>query len=84
MIDLTESDTSVRSAPEGAGDGQQVQTTSVSFGVVQVREYNRISGNHPDVTDGPSLAIDWGFIQNDDVKVSKYERVARRKRCYSA
>ena len=44
--------------------------TNVTFGAIQVREFERIAGNHPDVPRGPSLSIGWGFVQKDDVPIT--------------
>ena len=44
-------------------------SNSVSFGAVQVREFERIAGEHPDCWRGPSLSIGWGFVQKEDVPV---------------
>ena len=46
----------------------------VTFGIVQVREFQRIPGSHPDCLDGPSLSISWRFVQKDDVKVATFEQ----------
>ena len=55
----------------------------VSFGDIQVREFERIAGDHPDVSDlaGPPLSIGWGFLEKDSVPVDDYEM--RRQRCDS-
>lgn len=46
----------------------------VSFGSVQVREYNRIAGNHPEVTEGPSLSLGWGYAEHKTQSVNKFEK----------
>jgi hypothetical protein len=46
---------------------------AVSFGNVQVREFDRIAGDHPLVSKGPSLALDWGFIDNESTSLNQYE-----------
>jgi hypothetical protein len=49
--------------------------SSITFGVVQVREFERIAGDHPDVSDlGPPLAIGWGFSDYAAVPLDRYER----------
>ena len=50
---------------------------SVSFGVVQVREYERVVGDHPGVSDsGPALSLGWRYEENEvEVSVDSYERI---------
>ena len=56
-----------------------VQTDSschsqVSFGDIQVREFERIVGDHPDVSDrGPPLSIGWAYYQHDSIPLDDYE-----------
>jgi hypothetical protein len=45
----------------------------VSFGVIQVREYERLVGDHPDTRIGVPLTIGWGFIEHDKTPIDKYE-----------
>jgi hypothetical protein len=46
---------------------------AVSFGNVQVREFDRIAGDHPLVSEGPSLALGWGFVDNKCTPLNQYE-----------
>ena len=51
----------------------------VSFGDIRVREFERIAGDHPDVSDlGPPLAIGWGYYEIDAMPIDDYESI----RCY--
>ena len=48
--------------------------STVSFGEIQIREFERIVGDHPDVSDrGPPLAIGWAYYQHDAVPLDEYE-----------
>ncbi|CAB9510026.1 expressed unknown protein [Seminavis robusta] len=46
---------------------------SVTFGSVQVREFNRIAGDHPDCAEGPPMSIDWSFAELEPVSVDKHQ-----------
>lgn len=46
---------------------------SVSFGAIQVREYNRILGDNTNVKVGPPISIGWDYVQNEPVDLVKYE-----------
>ena len=46
----------------------------VSFGSVQVREYNRIAGDHPEVSEGPSMSLGWGYVERKPQSVNKFEK----------
>jgi len=45
----------------------------VSFGAIQVREYERMVGDHPDTRIGVPLTIGWGFVEHDTISIDKYE-----------
>lgn len=45
----------------------------VSFGHIQVRDYERIAGDHPEVNGGVPLSIGWAFVQKDAVTVDRAE-----------
>ena len=51
-------------------------TSVVSFQSVQIREYERIAGDHPDVTDhldGPPLSIGWKHSEIIIIPIDSYE-----------
>jgi hypothetical protein len=52
---------------------QDSRRSSVSFGSIEVREFDRIVGDHPDVSNGPPLSIGWEFVQDEAVTVDEYE-----------
>lgn len=49
------------------------KTTRVSFSSIQVREYERIVGDHPDTKVGPPVSIGWKFVENHEVDIDQYE-----------
>jgi hypothetical protein len=49
----------------------------VSFGLIQVREYNRVVGDNPTVRIGPPMSIGWEFVQKEAVPVDAYEERKR-------
>ena len=64
------SDTSVSSVSSSVGG-------SVRFGSIQIREYERIVGDHPDVKVGPPLGIGWNYVEHEPVDVNSYESSRR-------
>jgi hypothetical protein len=47
---------------------------AVSFGLIQIREYNRVLGDNPTVRVGPAMSIGWEFVQKKAVPVDVYEK----------
>jgi hypothetical protein len=47
---------------------------AVSFGLIQIREYNRVMGDNPTVRVGPPMSIGWEFVQKKAVPVDVYEK----------
>ena len=77
-----------RIADNNTTDQQDDVTTSqvrrgskVQFGTVEIRDYKRILGDHPCVSIGPPLSIDWDYEENEPQDVDDYEfdRVLSRK-----
>mmetsp|Transcript_5506 Transcript_5506/g.12963 ORF Transcript_5506/g.12963 Transcript_5506/m.12963 type:complete len:166 (-) Transcript_5506:276-773(-) len=72
---LTDATPSLRGSD--ASDRSAVSTaSSVDFGTVEVREYERVAGDHPDVHDpyrGPPLAIGWRFHENAAIPLDSFE-----------
>jgi hypothetical protein len=54
-----------------------VSKKAVSFGVIQVREYNRVVGDNPAVRVGPPMSIGWEFVQRKAVPLDVYEKRKR-------
>jgi hypothetical protein len=46
---------------------------SVSFKTIEVREYERVLGDHPNTTHGPPMSIGWAFVEHDAIDVDDYE-----------
>jgi|Transcript_17781 hypothetical protein len=55
--------------------------TRVRFSEIQIREYDRIIGDHPECTVGPALALGWDYEAKEVVSLDSYEatRPPRRK-----
>ncbi len=51
----------------------QSSQKSVSFGRVEIREFNRIVGDHPDTRVGPPLSLGWEFDQQSPMPLDEYE-----------
>jgi len=45
----------------------------VSFGSIQIREYNRVVGDHPDVKVGPPISIGWEFYEHAPQPLDEYD-----------
>jgi hypothetical protein len=45
----------------------------VNFGGIQVREYERVVGDHPDTKIGVPLTIGWGYFELETVPIEQYE-----------
>lgn len=47
--------------------------TKVRFDVVQIREYERIVGDHPDTRVGVPISLGWKFYEQTPQDITKYE-----------
>jgi hypothetical protein len=45
----------------------------VQFSVVEVREYDRMIGDHPDVREGPPMSISWKYEEREPMHLHDYE-----------
>lgn len=52
----------------------------VSFKSIQVREYERVLGDHPNAREGPPIAIGWAFVEHDALDLGQYEEDCKRKK----
>ncbi|KAL3915308.1 MAG: hypothetical protein SGILL_005717 [Bacillariaceae sp.] len=50
------------------------RSSSVSFGSIQLREYERIPGDHPECCIGVPISIGWAFVQQSEISVKRYEK----------
>jgi hypothetical protein len=66
------SDTEEESCSNSTDDSSSKK--AVSFGMIQIREYNRVVGDNPAVSDGPPMSIGWEFVQKEAVPVHVYEK----------
>jgi len=49
--------------------------TRVAFTSIQIRSFNRVAGDHPDVQGGgPPLAIGWEFVEQEPIDLDDYEQ----------
>jgi hypothetical protein len=53
-------------------------TRHVSFGYVEIREYERIVGDNPSRTHGPPISIGWNYRQSAKFRVDNYEKMTCR------
>lgn len=62
-------------------DNDVPRQSKVRFSEIQIREYDRIIGDHPECAVGPPLAIGWDYESKEITSVDSYEatRPPRRK-----
>ena len=53
--------------------------SKVSFASIEVREYERVVGDHPGTQHGPPLSIGWAFVQHTAMDLDRYEVQRRQK-----
>mmetsp|Transcript_30524 Transcript_30524/g.46238 ORF Transcript_30524/g.46238 Transcript_30524/m.46238 type:complete len:164 (-) Transcript_30524:159-650(-) len=51
----------------------------VTFDTVDVREYERTVGDHPETKIGPPIALGWGYVEGKSVPLDQFELQKRRK-----
>ena len=53
---------------------------SVSFGQITVRHYDRTVADHPAVSSGPGVGLDWSFSRTECNSVDRFEETRGRRR----
>lgn len=74
-----EDDTRYESDKKGFDSSDTSSKRAVSFGLIRIREYNRIVGDHPSVHGGPPLSNGWEFVQKSALQIDVYERRKRQR-----
>jgi hypothetical protein len=74
-----------RSNDDSAHSTMTSESTSskskVSFTTIEIREYERVVGDHPETKVGPPMAIGWAFVEKEITTVEdfEFERTTSRK-----
>ncbi|EEC43065.1 predicted protein [Phaeodactylum tricornutum CCAP 1055/1] len=55
---------------------------TVQFGAIEIREYNRIVGDHPDVKVGPPVSLGWEYNVREPVDINEYEATRPSRKVY--
>jgi hypothetical protein len=56
--------------------------SSVSFSSIQIREYDQTIGDHPNVSYGPPISLDWNYQALDSITLDDYESNRGRRRSF--
>lgn len=54
-------------------EGSQSRPKSVGFDTVKIRFYSQTMGDHPAVSYGPPISLDWDYEQQEDISLEDYE-----------
>ncbi len=52
----------------------------ISFGTVQVRQYNIMIGDNPSTRHGPSITYDWEYEEHESIPIDRYEHLRQSQR----
>ena len=66
------------------GGGYHQPKKSVSFGFIEIREYELMLGHHISCMEGPPIALGKKCINQDQMNIDEYEATRRRYRSTSA
>jgi hypothetical protein len=72
--DTTDESVSPSKEEDDSSSESSKRKSSVRFGSIEIREYERIVGDHPDVKFGPPMGIGWQYYQNEQIPIDEYER----------
>lgn len=64
-------------SPQEATKKKKKDVKSVTFGIVQIRQFDLIVGHNPSTRKGPSIDFDWTFKELQDIPLDQFEM--RRK-----
>ena len=56
------------------------RTSAVSFGMAEVRYYDRCLDLNPAVSIGPAIGLDWTYSHGDEIKIDDWEKASSTKR----
>jgi hypothetical protein len=56
-----------------------IKTTKVGFSSIEIREYERIVGDHPDTKVGPPMSLGWAFVEHESRSLDEYESSRQKK-----
>lgn len=80
-IELIKSDSMILLSNEDSPK-EQTRATKVKFASVEIRDYNRIVGDHPDVKVGPPMSIGWEYSARESMPLNEYEETRPRRKVY--
>ncbi|CAB9519505.1 expressed unknown protein [Seminavis robusta] len=77
--DLTSTDFTASTSTTSNDDSMTERLTRVGFSSIQIRSFDRILGDNPDVRSGPPLSIGWDYEEGDVMDLNAYELGKRYK-----
>ena len=72
-VSFPEEEVRAETLPKVAAKQPQKRNRRVSFSTVTIREYERILGDNPSCSCGPSIGIGWEFSEEETLPVSLWE-----------
>lgn len=71
--------TSLRSQNAATDNTVSERKLSISFGSISIREYTRIPGDNPSVSEGPPITVEWEHQDEYEVDIDHYEQKKVRR-----